>query len=114
MIDRSPNRMRPAVVPSLAEVEADLEILDRLPLDTLLHLRRQVGYLGVDLEAAIWRQTVRAAGPPLQPPSTAQVVQIEEAARVLGCSKDFLYRHWKTRGLGYRDDDGKLALHQNV
>lgn len=53
----------PVSVPGLAEVLADTAILDRLPLDALVVLQRQVRYLDADVGAAITRQMLQANGP---------------------------------------------------
>jgi hypothetical protein len=49
--------------------------------------------------------------PPVSPVrETDRVLLIEEAASLLGMTKDFLYRNWSTLHLGYKDVDGHLKF----
>jgi hypothetical protein len=51
----------PLAVPSLAEVQQDPTILTGLPVSVIVDLRRQVGHLAADLEAA-FSQAMAQAG----------------------------------------------------
>ncbi len=46
---------RIAGVPSLAQIATDRALLDSLPADALIQLRREVGYLREDVDAAVTR-----------------------------------------------------------
>src|SRR5262249_35625781 len=56
----SPLSPRPLPVPNLAEVAANPAVLDGLPIDALVDLRRLAGYLVADVDAAFWRRTALA------------------------------------------------------
>src|SRR5262245_41071188 len=86
------SRHGPVAVPTLAELQSDPGMLNRLPLDILVELRRQVRRLDADLDAEIAGrmgspQTASASDP-------ERVVPIEEAAQMLGTSKDTLHTKW--------------------
>ena len=96
-----------AAVPTLAQVSADPTILDGLPLDVLVNLRRQIRHLDADLHAAIDRQTLSGH----REPTMGDVLDVETAAKRLGTSRDSLYRKRKRLRLGYIDPlDGKLKF----
>jgi hypothetical protein len=95
-----------AAVPTLADVARDPARLATLPLDVLIDLQRQVGHLSADVGAAITRQMARPHGGAVAP---VRAVRIDEAAKVLAMSEDFLYRNWSKLG-GYKDDDGHLKF----
>jgi predicted DNA-binding transcriptional regulator AlpA len=81
-------------VPTLAEVQADPGVLDRLPIDVLLDLRRLIGYLVADVEAAVWRQTASAAGHQRSPDREQdKLLTAEEAAGIAGVKPSWLIRH---------------------
>jgi excisionase family DNA binding protein len=50
----------PVAVPGLAEAQADPGVLERLPIDVLLDLQRQIRHLDADIDRAVSRQTVQA------------------------------------------------------
>ena len=83
-----------ASVPTLAAVQADPTILDSLSLDLLLEFRRQIGYLGVNLDAAIIRRTV-AATRPQQPPGEEgdKLLTADEAGKIAGVTPSWLVRN---------------------
>src|SRR5262245_44472488 len=87
-VRREAVRLHPG--PMLDEVRRDPAILDGLPLDVLIELERQVGHVGVDVQAAIGRQTADRGVISATDPDRA--VRIEEAGTLLGMSKDYLYR----------------------
>jgi hypothetical protein len=98
----------PAVtIPSLPTL--DREVLDRLPVDALIDLRAQLDHHCADVDAAVARRVAQhsvSAGAALD-----RALGIDEAAAMLGMSKDFVYRRWPKLG-GFKDDDGhvKFAL----
>src|SRR5262245_21605562 len=96
-----------ATVPAWDSVFSDPAILQQLPLDVLLDLRRHVRRLDGDLEAAIVAQMAHHPDQPI----ASQVVDTETAAAFLGTSKDSLYRKHKRLRLGYIDPlDGRLKF----
>ena len=58
--------------------------------------------------------TACVAGPdiPSIPPAREpdRVLLIDEAASLLGMTKDFLYRNWATLRIGYKDADGHVKF----
>ena len=96
-----------ANVPNIHEVQADRTLLDRLPVDALVDLRRQIRYLDADLDAAIARHLAQGD----DQPGVNEVVDAETAAALLGTSMDSLYRKRKRLRLGYIDPlDGRLKF----
>jgi hypothetical protein len=82
----------PAQGPSLAEVHEDPSILARLPLTVLIRLRRQVGHLTADLDAALFSalaQTRQHEAP--QTPD--RLLTPEAAAARFGVTKRWLLAH---------------------
>jgi len=96
-----------AAVPTLAEIQLDIGLLERVQLDALITLRRQARHLEADLAAAIERRMVREPAPPV----LGEVLGVEEAAKRLGTSPDSLYRKHRRLRLGYKDPlDGRLKF----
>jgi hypothetical protein len=93
-------------VPTVPPLEQD--VLDRLPVDTLVDLRRELEHRRADVEAAITRRLARPS-PTAATPDRA--LGIEEAMSLLGMTQDYIYRNWPKLG-GYKDADGhvKFAL----
>lgn len=105
MSDAFPRRV--GLAPSLAEVLANPAVLDRLAVDVLLDLRRQVRHLHTDLDAAIVRQLADRRGQV----AAERVVGVEEAAKRLLTSEDTLYAKWKKLPFAYKDPlDGKIKF----
>jgi hypothetical protein len=89
----------------MPEIPADL--LDRLPLDALVDLRRQARHLDAAFDAAIARRL--AHGPDHS--AVGDVLDVETAAKRLGTSPDSLYRKHRHLRLGYIDPlDGRLKF----
>jgi predicted DNA-binding transcriptional regulator AlpA len=85
---------RPLAVPTLAEVQADPGVLDRLPVDTLMDLRRLVGYLVADVDAACWRRMASATGQQRSlDREQDKLLTAEEAAEIAGVKPSWLIRH---------------------
>src|SRR5438128_2710619 len=94
-------------LPGLTAVMADPAVLERLPLEALLGLRRQLQHLDVELGAAIARQPI-SQSPALDAP---RVMDVVSAAEALKTSPDSLYRKRKRLRLGYIDAlDGRLKF----
>ena len=94
-------------MPLLGDLQADPDVLKRLPLTVLVDLRRQVRNLDADLDAAIAQQMAQEHN--YEGPS--KVVDVETAAQRLGTSPDSLYRKRKRLKLGYIDPlDGRLKF----
>ncbi len=89
MSDAIPRPVGPPLVPSLAQVQADRSLLDRLPVDALLALRREIGHLGVDVDMAL---TVRQMAPaPAQPAEADRYLTVGQVAERTGLSPSHLY-----------------------
>jgi hypothetical protein len=88
----APRSPGPAEVPSLAEVHADPTILARLPLTGLIRLRRQVGHLAADLDAALLTAMAQIP-PPDAPQSPDRLLTPEDAAERFGVTKRWLLAH---------------------
>jgi hypothetical protein len=98
---------RHPLAPTLAEVQADPTILDRLPVEALVALRRQVRHLDAYLDAAVIRQLAQAH----HKPEIGAVLAVKQAAERLETSADSLYRKRKRLRLGYVDPlDGRLKF----
>jgi hypothetical protein len=100
---------RPSLVrvPTLADVQADPDVLNRLPVGVLVDLRRQVQHLTADLDAAISHHVAQTPGQS----DISQVLDKNEAAKRLDTSPDSLYRKRKRLRLGYIDPlDGRLKF----
>jgi hypothetical protein len=88
----APRSPGPAEVPSLAEVHADPTILARLPLTGLIRLRRQVGHLAADLDAALLTAMAQTPAPEA-PQSSDRLLSPEAAAERFGVTKRWLLAH---------------------
>ena len=90
MSDPISRPLGPPLVPSLAQVQADRSVLDRLPVDALLAIRRELGHLGVDVDMAL---TVRQLAPdPAQPAEAAdRYLTVGQVAERTGLSPSHLY-----------------------
>jgi hypothetical protein len=80
--------------------------LEEQPIEALVRLRRAADYLRADLDAAIARAQVPAVVVSTEPD---RAVGLKDAARLLGMSADYLYRHWARLG-GYRDNDRRVKF----
>ena len=91
----------------MPEVLADLTVLDHLPTQALVGLRRQVRHLDADIDAAITSRMAKGIGRQ----DMGAVMGIEEAAKRLDTSSDSLYRKHNRLRLGYIDPlDGRLKF----
>lgn len=97
-----------AVVPTLDELAGDPARLDALPRIAVADLYARVARL----EAALRARLLAAAPDMTRAPAGAddRVLAIDEAAAMLGMSRDFLYRHWSRLHLGYKDVDGHVKF----
>jgi hypothetical protein len=94
-------------VPSLSELAADPGLFDGLPRQVQDALFEQAAALEARLRVKV---TVRTRGADERVPTEPdRAVRVDEAAALLGMTKDFLYRHWQKMG-GYRDDDGHVKF----
>lgn len=81
-----------AAVPGLCELAADPALLERLALDALLDLQRQLGHLSVDVGAAVTRQMARRApGRPDAEPAD-DWISLDEAAALVSRPRSWLLR----------------------
>ena len=94
-------------IPSLDGLLADPAAFNLLPTDTQNAVYAQVAALEAAFRATILTRDRDGSAPTTGEP--ARAVRIEEAMRLLGMTKDYLYRHWKKLG-GYRDDDGHVKF----
>jgi hypothetical protein len=93
-------------IPAREEVFANPPLFDGLPPHVQGALYEEV----VTLEAR-WRARILSPQHTQQTASLKRVVGIDEASGLLGMTKDYLYRNWKTLGLGgYRDRDGHIKF----
>jgi hypothetical protein len=86
---------RVAGVPSLAQIATDRALLDSLPADALIQLRRECGHLREDLEAALTRFQVRPGteSPPAEP---ERFLSPAEAAARFGVTRRWLLEYADT------------------
>ena len=84
----------PAPMPSLAEVQRDPAILAGLTLPVIVDLRRQVGHLVADLDAAFCQAMTNAeARPPRADAEPDGLLTPEVAAVRFGVTKRWLLEH---------------------
>ncbi len=81
-----PPPMNAVAVPTLAQVQADPSIIKGLSRPLLVDLRRQMGYLAADLDAAI---SLSAKPAPQSEPN--RLMEVPEAAQRMGMTKERLY-----------------------
>lgn len=104
-MNRSP---APARLPTLDQIAEDRTVLDDLPADVLIELRRLCGHLYGDLDAAVLRSQARWAPSPAE---IERVVLVEEAAKMLATSEDTLYSKWKRLPFAFKDPlDGRIKF----
>jgi hypothetical protein len=96
-------------LPSLAAVQANPDLLAQLPVEGLIELRRQVGALALEFEAAITHRLAENHHGAARQAEPDRAVRLDEACTLLGMGRDYLYRHWPKLG-GYRDDDGHVKF----
>lgn len=80
-------------VPSLGDVYTDRALLDRIPPDALVELRRQITYLGADVDAALARHMVRLEQQPAQADGADGLLTPEQAAAKYAVKKRWLLEH---------------------
>src|SRR5262245_38052884 len=83
---------RLTAVPTLSEVAQNRTLLDGLPAEVLVELRRQAGHLREDLEAAVALGAARPRGE-LHTVEADRWVGPAEAARMFGVKKRWLLEH---------------------
>jgi hypothetical protein len=84
---------RIAGVPSLAQIATDRALLDSLPADALIQLRREVAYLREDVDAAVTRCLARSL---LAEPRAAEAdrwLAPAEAAKIFNVTRRWLLEH---------------------
>jgi hypothetical protein len=81
-----------AAVPTLADIQAERVLLDRLSVDTLVDLRRQLHHLEADLEAAIARGMMKAGHRP-SPAEPDRFLSPAEAAATFAVKVRWLLAH---------------------
>jgi hypothetical protein len=104
-VNRPPSPVR---LPTLEQIAHDRSVLDDLPADVLIELRRQCGHLYDDLDAAVLRNQARGVPSPTE---VEGVVMLEEAAKMLATSEDTLYSKWRNLPFAFKDAlDGKIKF----
>src|SRR5262245_12520300 len=94
--------------PTLDQVARDRAVLDDLPAEVLIELRRQCRHLHDDLDAALLRSQARWAA---RATEVERVVLVEEAAKMLATSEDTLYSKWRHLPFAFKDAlDGKIKF----
>jgi len=84
----------PATLPSLTEVQQDPTILTGLPLPAILDLRRQIGHLAADVDAALYQTlTEERTTDHRSDPEPDQLLTPEAAAARFGVTKRWLLSH---------------------
>lgn len=97
-------------VPSIPQLTDGL--LDRLSIDALIDLRRQLRYRDADVQAAIARRRRDEAASASA--SGSEIVLLPEAAQVLGTSEDTLYSKWPKLAFAFKDPlDGKIKFRRS-
>jgi len=74
---------------SLDELAKNPELVTELPREILVELYRRVARLEVDLRA----QLLVSGHPEAPAPARDRLVDVPEAAKILNCSEDWIYRH---------------------
>jgi hypothetical protein len=90
-------------IPSLDEIASDPRLAAGLSPDA-----RRVLMLRALAALAACATAAETQYLPVAEPD--RVVGIEEAAGMLGMSKDYLYRNWSTLAVGYKDVDGHVKF----
>jgi hypothetical protein len=92
---RQPSRRSgvPAPMPSLAEVQRDPAILAGLTLPVIVDLRRQVGHLVADLDAAVCQATTAEAQHPRAVAELDRLLTPAAAAARFGVTRRWLLDH---------------------
>jgi hypothetical protein len=98
-----PRSRRPIDWAALLE---DPALVAALPAEEQDRLYARVAALEAALRAALLTQDRNG---PVSAAEPDRAVLVDEAGRLLGMTKDFLYRHWRKLG-GYRDDDGHVKF----
>ena len=84
----------PATLPSLTEVQQDPSILTGLPLPVILDLRRQVGHLAADVDAALYQTLTEARTTDHRSvPEPDRLLTPAAAAARFGVTKRWLVSH---------------------
>ncbi len=96
-----------AVVPTLDAV-ADGQPLDGLPGRAIVALYERAAVVEARLRARLLALSPDADRTPIA--EADRVLNIDEAAQMLGMSKDYLYRHWPKLGIAYKDADGHVKF----
>ena len=98
--------------PSLDAIARDPRLASGLAADVARALlARAVVAQGALITPALATGPTKLADP--GPDGPERAARIEEAAELLGMSKDYLYRHWAKLG-GYRDDDRRVKFRLGV
>jgi hypothetical protein len=81
-----------AVVPTLPPLPQ--ELLERLPVRALVDLRRELQHLAVDVDAALAHRLAMPQAPACSaPPADDDLISLDEAARIIGCSVKWIRRN---------------------
>ena len=87
-----PDPSQPAMVPTLAEIEADPKCLDGLPVDALLRLRYQARCVDSAIDIVITRLLIRSHEP-TSPAESDRLLSPGEAATVFNVKTRWLLEH---------------------
>jgi hypothetical protein len=79
-------------VPTLAEIQADLCLLDHLPVGVLITLRRQARYLEADLSAAVERRMAQSGRQCADAEPSDDWISLDEAADLVRRPRSWLLR----------------------
>ena len=106
--------MTAPLLPSRRATAAAVPSLDALAADPGLALGLSPAARQVLMLKATAVIAACAASLDKQPPQAAsgpeRMLGVGEAAKMLGMTRDFLYRRWPKLGLGYKDSDGRLKF----
>lgn len=97
-------------VPSVDDVARDPTLADGLPYQA----RRLLILRALTAVAALAAVDGDSADADSKASESDRVLLIDDAAKMLNMTHDYLYRNWAKLGLGYKDADGrvKFSLHK--
>jgi hypothetical protein len=97
-------------IPALESVQANPDLIERLPSEVIAALYSQAASVEAILRARLLALNAVGQGQPMSIESE-RALHIEEAARLLNTSADSLYRKWPKLPFAYKDPlDGKIKF----